>query len=164
MKTKYIFTLFVIVTIVSCSEFTYTEFDRFYYKKAAIDDNTEINILTFSGGKDCTTETTYYYSVIAVVANTKDTVRILTPCQLFSVKFSNGVYHKENALQDSLLKVAGVDLMGKEKYVVINSGLPFQDGNYPVAIGSIGFADDKSDILKADLKEHDIDTNLIEGK
>ena len=151
--------------MISCSDFTYTAFEEFNYEEATIADNAKVKILSFSGGKQCTTEETYYYSIIVVVIDTEDTIRILTPCQLFSTKFPMGTFHKKDISIDSIMKSVGFDLYGvtKKQFVVANSKFPFQNENYKAIIGSLGFKDDDHVILKDELKRQNIDTMLLEN-
>lgn len=162
MKVKDALVLFSSTLLLSCSNITYTDFDQYQYEPAIINDKEEIEILTFSGGKECTNEISYYYSVIAIVSHTNDTVRILTPCQLLSQDFPIGVFRKPSALRDSVLSFLGI--IANERYVAINPKLPLQNRNYPVAIGSISFDDiDDKQILKEDMKNRDIDTSLLDA-
>lgn len=147
--------------LLSCSNYTYVEFENFEFEKANIKNGVEVDIISVASDKRCTDEIEYYYSVIALVKETQDTVRILTPCQLFSNSILSGSFRAPNPTGDSLLKAAGYDYGNRKKIIVMNSRIPFQNRNYPVAIGSIGFKDDNDEILKEDFTRHNWDTNLV---
>ncbi len=143
-------------------DFEIFKLEKFNYNKASINDGDKIKILSISDGKDCTKDETYYYSVIGVVQRNKDTVRILTPCQVLSQNFTDATFNSPDQSKDSIMNVVGYEIKG-EKYVIINQDLPYQKIDFNVAIGSLSFKDDKNEILKEELKYKNIDTNLLEA-
>jgi len=78
-----------IISLFSCKSedpnFRYVKLEEFRYSEATITKGTEIKILSFSGGKDCSPEESYYYQFIGVNLSTNDTLRILAPCQSVDV-------------------------------------------------------------------------------
>mgnify|MGYP000437774310 CR=1 FL=1 len=156
--------LILFLLIASCSDHDYIPFEEFQFEEARIADQAEVRILSFSGGKKCTTTETYYYSVIAIVIGTEDTIRILSPCQLFSQKYPTGTFHLENNKKDSLLAALGFDFYDAsiDQIVVVTPELPFQKIDYKTIVGSIGFDDEAGEIIKDDLKRKNIDTLLLE--
>jgi hypothetical protein len=66
-------------------DYELVNFSEFKYKQADLKDGEEISLLSFSGGKDCEYETTYFKQFIGIVKSTGDTVRILSPCQTYDI-------------------------------------------------------------------------------
>jgi hypothetical protein len=66
-------------------DYEFVRFSEFKFQKADLKDGEEIRLLSFSGGKDCEYETTYFKQFIGIVKSTGDTVRILSPCQTYDI-------------------------------------------------------------------------------
>lgn len=136
--------------------------ESFSFKDADINDGEQVNILSFTYWGDCTKEITYYYSVIAINTGTKDTIRILTPCQLLSSNFQRATFNLPEPHRDSILSKVGLDF-GGEQLVVINNDLPFQQSTYDVVIGTLSFQEQGNEILKEHLIRNNKDTNILEA-
>ena len=127
--------------------FKYVKLKDFKYIEANIEDGTEIKILSFSGGKTCTSETSYYYQFIGINKANGDTVRILTPCQnvdISSAPPEKGTFtpwSKTSAIIDDALSKSGNEkLISKEGIIVFNKrNSDIEEGNYKTAIGTLSF-------------------------
>lgn len=127
-------------------DFKYVPLKEMKYQEANIPEGTEIEILSFSGGRTCTTEITYFYQFIGINTVNGDTVRILTPCQKLDEKASpaKGTFtpwSKTSPIVEQVLKETGEQkLVGERSLVVFNKRqLEIEEGNYKTAIGTMGF-------------------------
>ena len=142
--------LLLSVVLQSCKSqdpnFRYVRLEDFKYSQAAIEEGTEIQILSFSGGKDCTPEESYYYQFIGINLSTNDTVRILAPCQNVDInaKPERGTFtpwQETGKIIDNVLKEHGEkELISEKKFVVFNNHQKdIEDKDYKTAIGTLGF-------------------------
>lgn len=136
-------------------------FEDFDFHGSDIENGEQIKILSATSGKQCTTEKTYFHSIIAIRSKSKDTIRVLTPCQILSPNFIYATFKHRNSPADSIMKTLGYGFSENE-FVVINKDLHFQNNNYDVAIGPLGFKDDNNQILKEELLRKDLDTNFLD--
>lgn len=138
--------------------------ENFEFEKSDIINGTEIEILSISDSKECTTKATYYRSVIGINKGNGDTIRILTACQILSENFKIGTFSGKSPKSDSLLQALGYSnlLNQKLQYVLIDYKKPYQRRNYKVAIGNIAFQENEDNqILKEHLINEGTDTNHI---
>jgi len=127
--------------------FKYVKLKDFKYTEANIEEGTEIQILSFSGGRTCTPETSYYYQFIGINKANGDTVRILTPCQVVDVtsapptKGSFTPWSKTSAIIDEALNKTGNENLITEDVVIVfnKQNRDIEERNYKTAIGSLGF-------------------------
>ena len=145
-------TILVLLSVVlhSCKSedpnFRYVRLEDFKYSHAAIEEGTEIQILSFSGGKDCTPEESYYYQFIGINLSTNDTVRILAPCQIVDINARPGrgtftPWQETGKIIDNVLKEHGEKgLISEKRFVVFNKHQKdIEDKVYKTAIGTLGF-------------------------
>lgn len=142
----------VLLSFVLCNcktqdpNFRYVRLEDFKYSPAILKEGTEIKILSFSGGKDCTFEESYYYQFIGIDLTTNDTVRILTPCQKVDVdaKPERGTFtpwQETSKIIDNALKEHGEkEIISEKKFIVFNRHYKdIEDKDYKTAIGTLGF-------------------------
>lgn len=116
-------------------DFEYVKLKDFKYTQANINPGEEISLLSYSGGKDCSDKTIYYEQFIGVVKSTGDTVRILTPCQ---------VYDREKAYRIAYFQgdvtAGALNLLPGEALVVFNKNQPFLEKmDLKTTIGTLSF-------------------------
>jgi hypothetical protein len=153
----------VVFNLLSCKSsdpnFNFKSLDALGYEKGNIRDGTTIRILSFSGGPDCTDETTYYYQFIGVNKDNNDTVRILSPCQTIPegntpTEGTFSSWEKTSAPLDNALDALKKDHdelkdLDKDNFeptnrtdrkVVFNKKqLDIETRNYKTVIGTLGF-------------------------
>jgi hypothetical protein len=151
MKNKISILLFGLIIFMVCWESLkvnyYVKLEDFKYTPATIKDGTEIKILSYSGGKECSGKEIYYYQFIGIDNSTLDTVRILAPCQLFDVTrgTKTGIFYNDGISKvfDLLLKDSKEDVFkmsDKENFVVFNKKAEsLEKRNFRTAIGSLAF-------------------------
>jgi hypothetical protein len=138
--------LFLFSCKTSGPDFEYVKFEDFKYEPAQIAPQTQVQVLSFSGGKACDPNTTYYYQFIGINTTNGDTVRILSPCQ----KVPDGLqpetggftpWDSTSSLVDQALEMVKAEKMeNKKRYIVFNKHLAdIEKGNYKTAIGTLGF-------------------------
>jgi len=144
------FLLLSIIGLTGCKpedpNFRYVKLEEFRYSEATIKEGTKIKILSFSGGKDCSPEETYYFQFIGVNQSTMDTVRILSPCQLIKADEmpEEGNFYplqESAALLEKVLKEHGEKpLIAEKKFVVFNRHFKdIEERNFKTAIGMLSF-------------------------
>jgi len=151
MKLATTFFSFLLVILFSaCNSsnpsFDYVKLKDFKYQKAVIATGTEIQILSFSGGKECGSEESYYYQFIGIDKSNGDTVRILAPCQVvdLNLKPSMGSYtpwdSTESMVNKALRENGESDFINENTFVVFNKqNARLESKNYKTAIGLLVF-------------------------
>jgi hypothetical protein len=149
MKSIVYLTL-VYLFINGCKEsdpyFNFKQLSDFEFQPADIVEGTTIQILSFSGGPECTPEATYYYQYIGVVKGTRDTVRIISPCQEIPegtrpVEGNFSPWEKTSTIIDKALQDHGEKSFESEnKLVVFNKqNLELENRPYKTAIGALSY-------------------------
>jgi hypothetical protein len=116
-------------------DFEYENLADFKYTEANINPGEEILILSYSGGDDCDGKTVYYKQFIGVAKSTGDTVRILTPCQLYDMEKAHRVGHYQTDLTAGI-----IDHADKKSLVVFNKNQPFlEKKDLKTTIGFLSF-------------------------
>ena len=98
--------------------------------------NEEIEVLSFSGGKNCNDEHTIYKQFIGIRKLTGDTVRILSACQIYnSPKLGKIGYFMEDPTNPIVERK-----ISSAKLVAFNKGhSKLERGNFKTCIGGLGF-------------------------
>lgn len=167
MNIKHAILLFILLAIIGCTRtIPHLKLEDYQYEKANIKNGTEVEILSYSGGYNCTPSITYYHSIIVRDTVSKDTFRILSACPVLSDKFRFGTFNTPSLTLDSLLRTidkTSPHNSSLEKYVILNSNEPFQQEKYKAIIGSLGFKDDNNDIAKEEFMKNNIDTAILQN-
>jgi hypothetical protein len=138
------------ISLLCCKQgdpyFEFLSLDAFKYETTSINEGTLIQILSFSGGPDCTPKTTYYYQYIGINKENNDTVRILSPCQVLPEgnNPTEGTYSswiEQSGIIDKVLKEHGENNFESGKKVVVfnKAHREIEKGDYKTAIGTLGF-------------------------
>ena len=139
-----------IINLLSCKSedpnFRYVKLEEFKYSEATITKGTEIKILSFSGGKDCSPEESYYYQFIGVNLSTNDTLRILVPCQNVDVNARPTIgtftpWQETADIIDKALKEHGEkELITEKKLIVFNKHQKdIEERDFKTIIGTLSF-------------------------
>jgi uncharacterized membrane protein len=116
------------------------EFNLENFQLEKIEDSTDVEILSYTNAYSCTTEKTFYYSVVCVIKKSNDTIRLLSACQLFSKTEKYATISPHSSPTEELLDSLNLNFYANsKKYILIDRGIPFQDGNYKVVLGTIGY-------------------------
>ena len=153
MKLKMAF-VFLSFVAFSCKnnnadhDFDYVKLKDFKFTKAELKPLSEIELLSVSGGKQCTGTEIYFYQFVGIDKATGDTVRILSPCQTYDeVKAPRtGTYIPMDDSPEGINKFTGNVEKGSAVdsdhfFVVINKKHFTETRNYKTVIGGIGFKD-----------------------
>jgi hypothetical protein len=138
------------ISIFSCKSedpnFRYVKLEDFKYSEATIKEGTEIQILSFSGGKACSPEESYYYQFIGIDLSTNDTVRILAPCQNVDVnaKPTTGTFTPWQEIAGIIAKTLKEngenELIAEKKFVVFNKNQKdIEEREFKTVIGTLSF-------------------------
>lgn len=126
--------------------FEYLPLETFVYEPTIIDEGTLIQILSFSGGPDCSSKKTYYYQYIGINKENNDTVRILSPCQKLPegnnpTEGTFSSWKKQSEIIDKALKEHGENKFESENKVIVfnKSHGEIEKRHYKTAIGTLGF-------------------------
>ncbi|MDB5196465.1 MAG: hypothetical protein JWP88_836 [Flaviaesturariibacter sp.] len=136
--------------IIGCKEsdpnFDFKSLKEVGFQPATISEGATVQILSFSGGPECTPEATYYYQYIGIVKGTRDTVRILSPCQQIPEgsrpeEGSFSAWEKTAAIIDEALwDHDEKSFESKNKLVVFNKHNPaWERQPYKTAIGTLSY-------------------------
>lgn len=140
----------IVLVAIGCQQpdpyFEYTSLKKIHYDTAHIKDGADIEILSFSGGPECSPGKTYYYQFIGIIKETSDTVRVLTPCQVLpegSIP-SEGSFSSMSVISDVMdkdLQANGVESFKKGDQVVVfnKSHLDLEKRPFKTALGSLSF-------------------------
>jgi hypothetical protein len=126
--------------------FDFKKFNDYEFEPALITDGTRIQIISFSGGPDCTPDRTYYYQFIGVVKGTQDTIRILSACQVIEqenppAEGSFSDMRKASAIADSAIREHGENVFDSGKKIIVfnKQNLELENRDFKTAIGAISF-------------------------
>lgn len=126
--------------------FEYLPLESFVFEPTIIEEGTRIQILSFSGGPECSPQKTFYYQFIGINKKNNDTVRILSPCQKLTAGNNpiEGVFYswkKQSELIDKALKEHGEGKFESEQKVIVfnKSNRDIEKRNYKTTIGTLGF-------------------------
>jgi len=146
---KYFISLCVFIAACKTDDpnFRYVKLEDFKYEKADIKEGATIEVLSFSGGKNCNGAVAYYYQFIGIDKSNGDTVRILTPCQAITdtLNLSTGTFASWDKtaaiITDAMTSQGKTSLLaGDEGIVVFNKQYSdIEDRNYKTAIGTLAF-------------------------
>ena len=151
MKLATTITSFLLIILFSSCRnsdpnFDYVELRDFKYQKALLATGTEIQILSFSGGKECSPKESYYYQFIGIDKSTGDTVRILAPCQKIDLNLnpSVGSYtpwdSTESIINKELRQNGESNFISENIFVVFNKqNAILEKREFKTAIGSLSF-------------------------
>lgn len=117
-------------------EFKLVDFDSFSYQNADLAESASVTILSFSGGPECNNDVVYYKQFIVIADSTKDTLRVLSPCQAYDGTIYSGLFSK-NLEQE--LPLAKQYLENRNKQIIFNKNNALESGQYKTIIGSISF-------------------------
>jgi len=134
-----------ICTLISCgngsnSEFEYIELDDCNFNMNTLAESSPVQIISFSGGRLCDNSTAIYFQFIVLDSTSKDTFRVLCPCQNYTFD--------ENNLKASFSSLASLEKISKDfgiaadkkKLVVFNREQEFlEKHDYKTVIGFLSF-------------------------
>ena len=145
MKQLFILALVLILASCSKSKFDYKPLEECHFDMTTVEHGTNFNILAYSGGKECTKDTKYYYQFIGINQSTQDTMRILSACQGYRFgkdpRMVSYIKINEDKLNDALKTIYEEHGINQEtKLVTFNNEMPkIGEGNYKTVIGSVGY-------------------------
>lgn len=118
-------------------DFEFVNFSDFKYEEANLNEGEEISLISYSGGKDCDTETKYYEQFIGISKSREDTVRILVPCQSYDDDNISGIGYYRKIVSDSIHNT----FLGKS-LIVFNKHLTnIEKKDFKTAVGVLVFRD-----------------------
>jgi hypothetical protein len=116
-------------------DFEYVNLADFKYTQANINPGEEISLLSYSGGEGCDERTIYYEQFIGVVKSTGDTVRILTPCQIYDGEITHRIAYYQNDVT-----LGAIKNIAEKSLVVFNKNQPFlEKKDLKTTLGMLSF-------------------------
>lgn len=150
LMTRKILPIFLSLMAFCCTAhdpaFKYIKFKDYHFERGYLKPFSEIELLSVSGGKQCDGSNVYLYQFIVIDKTTKDTLRILSPCQVYdeSKPLSTGTFIPIGNTLDSINNYVNKDDKAKSidenhVFVVVNTKHFTELREYKTLVGGIGF-------------------------
>ena len=126
--------------------FQYIKFKDYHFERGYLKPFSKVQLLSVSGGKPCDGSNVYLYQFVVIDEATNDTMRILSPCELYdqTQTSTNATYIPIGNTLDSINNYLNNDSHNKaidedHLFVVVNSKHFTELRHYKTMVGFVGF-------------------------